>query len=73
MAQCAPTIKKISLELGVTRLHRFRRRRWDAAVEGALVAKYRNTRQTCVCANRFLVQAGVRRIRRPVRGPRRPA
>ncbi len=60
MAQCAPTIKKISLELGGNApFIVFDDADVDAAVEGALVAKYRNTGQTCVCANRFLVQAGV--------------
>jgi succinate-semialdehyde dehydrogenase/glutarate-semialdehyde dehydrogenase len=60
MAQCAPTIKKISLELGGNApFIVFDDADVDAAVEGALVAKYRNTGQTCVCANRFLVQAGI--------------
>jgi succinate-semialdehyde dehydrogenase/glutarate-semialdehyde dehydrogenase len=57
MAQCAPTIKKLSLELGGNApFIVFDDADLDAAVEGALVAKYRNTGQTCVCANRFLVQ-----------------
>lgn len=60
MAQCAPTIKKISLELGGNApFIVFDDAELDAAVEGALIAKYRNTGQTCVCANRFLVQAGI--------------
>jgi succinate-semialdehyde dehydrogenase/glutarate-semialdehyde dehydrogenase len=60
MAQCAPTIKKLSLELGGNApFIVFDDADVDAAVEGALVAKYRNTGQTCVCANRFLVQAGI--------------
>lgn len=60
MAQSAPTIKKISLELGGNApFIVFDDANVDAAVEGALVAKYRNTGQTCVCANRFLVQSGV--------------
>jgi len=60
MAQCAPTIKKLALELGGNApFIVFDDADVDAAVEGALIAKYRNTGQTCVCANRFLVQAGV--------------
>jgi succinate-semialdehyde dehydrogenase/glutarate-semialdehyde dehydrogenase len=60
MAQCAPTIKKLSLELGGNApFIVFDDADLDAAVDGALVAKYRNTGQTCVCANRFLVQAGI--------------
>ncbi len=60
MAQCAPTIKKLSLELGGNApFIVFDDADVDAAVNGALIAKYRNTGQTCVCANRFLVQAGV--------------
>ncbi len=60
MAQCAPTIKKLSLELGGNApFIVFDDADVDAAVEGALVAKYRNTGQTCVCANRLLVQAGI--------------
>ncbi|HZX31816.1 MAG TPA: NAD-dependent succinate-semialdehyde dehydrogenase [Rhodocyclaceae bacterium] len=60
MAQSAPTLKKISLELGGNAPFLvFDDADLDAAVEGALVAKYRNTGQTCVCANRFLVQSGV--------------
>ena len=60
MAQSAPTIKKLSLELGGNApFIVFDDADVDAAVEGALIAKYRNTGQTCVCANRFLVQDGV--------------
>ena len=60
MAQCAPTIKKVALELGGNApFIVFDDADVDAAVEGALIAKYRNTGQTCVCANRFLVQSGV--------------
>ena len=60
MAQSAPTIKKLSLELGGNApFIVFDDADLDAAVEGAIVAKYRNTGQTCVCANRLLVQAGV--------------
>ncbi len=60
MAQCAPTIKKLSLELGGNApFIVFDDADLDAAVEGALASKYRNTGQTCVCANRFLVQNGV--------------
>ena len=60
MAQCAPTIKKLSLELGGNApLIVFDDADLDAAVEGALASKYRNTGQTCVCANRLLVQDGI--------------
>jgi succinate-semialdehyde dehydrogenase/glutarate-semialdehyde dehydrogenase len=60
MAQCAPTIKKLSLELGGNApFIVFDDADVDAAVAGALAAKYRNTGQTCVCANRFLVQSGI--------------
>jgi len=60
MAQCAPTVKKLSLELGGNApFIVFDDADVDAAVEGALAAKYRNTGQTCVCANRFLVQSGI--------------
>ncbi|NJD25997.1 MAG: succinate-semialdehyde dehydrogenase [Betaproteobacteria bacterium] len=60
MAQSAPTIKKLSLELGGNApFIVFDDADVDAAVDGALLAKYRNTGQTCVCANRILVQAGV--------------
>ena len=60
MAQCAPTIKKLSLELGGNApFIVFDDADLDAAVEGAIAAKFRNTGQTCVCANRLYVQAGV--------------
>ncbi len=60
MAQCAPTVKKVSLELGGNApLIVFDDADLDAAVEGALASKYRNTGQTCVCANRLLVQDGI--------------
>src|SRR5262245_42114652 len=60
MAQCASTIKKVSFELGGNApFIVFDDADLDAAVEGAIASKYRNTGQTCVCANRFLVQAGV--------------
>src|SRR6266478_5453743 len=57
MAQCATTIKKLSLELGGNApFIVFDDADLDAAVEGAIQSKYRNTGQTCVCANRLLVQ-----------------
>ncbi|MDQ5917650.1 MAG: succinate-semialdehyde dehydrogenase / glutarate-semialdehyde dehydrogenase [Pseudomonadota bacterium] len=60
MAQSAPTIKKLALELGGNApFIVFDDADVDAAVEGVLIAKYRNTGQTCVCANRILVQGGV--------------
>jgi succinate-semialdehyde dehydrogenase/glutarate-semialdehyde dehydrogenase len=60
MAQCAGTIKKVSLELGGNApFIVFEDADLDAAVGGAMASKYRNTGQTCVCANRFLVQASV--------------
>ncbi len=60
MAQCAPTVKKLSLELGGNApFIVFDDADIDAAVEGAIIAKYRNTGQTCVCANRLLVQSGI--------------
>jgi succinate-semialdehyde dehydrogenase/glutarate-semialdehyde dehydrogenase len=60
MAQCAPTLKKLSLELGGNApFIVFDDADVDAAVEGAMASKYRNTGQTCVCANRLLVQDGV--------------
>jgi succinate-semialdehyde dehydrogenase / glutarate-semialdehyde dehydrogenase len=59
-AQCAPTIKKLSLELGGNApFIVFDDADLDSAVEGAMVSKYRNAGQTCVCANRLYVQAGV--------------
>jgi succinate-semialdehyde dehydrogenase/glutarate-semialdehyde dehydrogenase len=60
LAQCAPTIKKTSMELGGNApFIVFDDADIDAAVQGAIVSKYRNTGQTCVCANRILVQDGV--------------
>jgi succinate-semialdehyde dehydrogenase/glutarate-semialdehyde dehydrogenase len=60
MAQCAPTIKKLSLELGGNApFIVFDDADVDAAVDGAMIAKYRNAGQTCVCANRLLVQSGI--------------
>jgi len=60
MEQCAPTIKKLSLELGGNApFIVFDDADVDAAVEGAIASKYRNTGQTCVCANRIYVQDGI--------------
>jgi succinate-semialdehyde dehydrogenase/glutarate-semialdehyde dehydrogenase len=60
MAQCAGTVKKLSLELGGNApFIVFEDADLDAAVAGAIASKYRNTGQTCVCANRLLVQAPV--------------
>jgi succinate-semialdehyde dehydrogenase/glutarate-semialdehyde dehydrogenase len=60
MAQCAGTIKKLSLELGGNApFIVFDDADLDAAVQGAIASKYRNAGQTCVCANRLLVQDGV--------------
>jgi len=60
MAQCAGTLKKVSLELGGNApFIVFDDADLDAAVQGAIASKYRNTGQTCVCANRLLVQEGV--------------
>ncbi|MEP6967636.1 MAG: aldehyde dehydrogenase family protein, partial [Pseudomonadota bacterium] len=57
MAQCAATVKKVSLELGGNApFIVFDDADLDAAADGALSSKYRNMGQTCVCANRFLVQ-----------------
>jgi succinate-semialdehyde dehydrogenase/glutarate-semialdehyde dehydrogenase len=59
-AQSADTVKKLSLELGGNApFIVFEDADIDAAVEGAMVSKYRNSGQTCVCANRFFVQASV--------------
>ena len=59
-AQCAGTVKRVSLELGGNAPFLvFDDADLEAAVEGAVVSKFRNTGQTCVCANRFLVQAGI--------------
>ncbi len=58
--QCAGTVKKVSMELGGNApFIVFNDADLDAAVEGAIASKYRNTGQTCVCTNRFLVQDGV--------------
>src|SRR6476660_4922174 len=60
MAQCASTVKKVSLELGGNApFIVFDDADLDSAVEGAMASKYRNTGQTCVCANRLFVQDGV--------------
>ena len=60
MVQCASTVKKMSLELGGNApFIVLDDADLDAAVEGAIASKYRNTGQTCVCANRLLVQDGV--------------
>ncbi|WP_086478971.1 NAD-dependent succinate-semialdehyde dehydrogenase [Oceanospirillum sanctuarii] len=60
MKQCADTVKKTSMELGGNApFIVFDDADIDAAVEGAIASKYRNAGQTCVCANRLLVQAGV--------------
>ncbi len=60
MAECAQDIKKVSLELGGNApFIVFDDADLDAAVEGALISKYRNNGQTCVCANRLYIQDGV--------------
>ncbi|MBP6117166.1 MAG: NAD-dependent succinate-semialdehyde dehydrogenase [Neisseriaceae bacterium] len=60
MGQCAETIKKVALELGGNApFIVFDDADVDQAVEGAMLAKYRNAGQTCICANRFYVQRGV--------------
>jgi succinate-semialdehyde dehydrogenase/glutarate-semialdehyde dehydrogenase len=60
MAQCAGTVKKVSMELGGNApFIVFDDADLDAAADGAMASKYRNMGQTCVCANRFLVQDGV--------------
>lgn len=60
MRQCADTVKKISLELGGNApFIVFDDADLDAAVDGAIAAKYRNAGQTCVCANRLYVQSGI--------------
>ncbi|PPR15029.1 MAG: Succinate-semialdehyde dehydrogenase [NADP(+)] GabD [Alphaproteobacteria bacterium MarineAlpha9_Bin7] len=60
MAQCAGTIKKVSLELGGNApLIVFDDCDMEQAIKGAMASKYRNAGQTCVCANRILVQDGV--------------
>jgi succinate-semialdehyde dehydrogenase/glutarate-semialdehyde dehydrogenase len=60
MKQCAPSIKKLSLELGGNApFIVFDDADLDSAVDGALASKYRNAGQTCVCANRIYAQAGI--------------
>ncbi|AIJ09681.1 MULTISPECIES: NAD-dependent succinate-semialdehyde dehydrogenase [Edwardsiella] len=60
MAQSAATVKKLSLELGGNApFIVFDDADLEAAVQGALAAKFRNSGQTCICANRILVQAGI--------------
>jgi succinate-semialdehyde dehydrogenase/glutarate-semialdehyde dehydrogenase len=60
LKQCADTVKKVSMELGGNApFIVFDDADLDAAVEGAMMSKYRNSGQTCVCANRFLVQDSV--------------
>jgi len=60
MAQASGTMKRLSMELGGNAPFLvFDDADLDAAVEGALQSKYRNSGQTCVCANRFIVQAGI--------------
>lgn len=60
MQRCAGTLKRLSLELGGNApFIVFDDADLDAAVTGALLSKYRNSGQTCVCANRFLVQDGI--------------
>lgn len=60
MSQCAPTVKKLSLELGGNAPFLvFDDADVDLAVEGAMASKYRNAGQTCVCANRLYVQEGI--------------
>ncbi len=60
MEECAPTIKKVSFELGGNApFVVFDDADVEAAVEGAVAAKFRNAGQTCICANRLLVQAGI--------------
>ncbi len=60
LAQCAPTVKKVSMELGGNApFIVFDDADLEEAVKGAMMCKYRNTGQTCVCANRLLVQDGI--------------
>ncbi|MEJ2491665.1 MAG: NADP-dependent succinate-semialdehyde dehydrogenase [Desulfuromonadales bacterium] len=60
IASCSGTVKKVSMELGGNApFIVFDDADLDAAVEGAIISKYRNTGQTCVCTNRFMVQEGV--------------
>ncbi len=60
LRQCADTVKKVSLELGGNApFIVFNDADIDAAVDGAMISKYRNSGQTCICANRMFVQSGV--------------
>ena len=60
LSQCASTVKKVSMELGGNApFIVFDDADLDAAVAGAMASKYRNSGQTCVCANRFLIQEGI--------------
>ncbi|MBE1236134.1 NAD-dependent succinate-semialdehyde dehydrogenase [Phaeovibrio sulfidiphilus] len=60
MAQCAPTLKRLSLELGGNAPFLvFDDADLERAVRGAVTSKYRNSGQTCICTNRFLVQSGI--------------
>ena len=60
MAECAATVKRTSMELGGNApFIVFDDADIDAAVQGAMVSKYRNAGQTCVCSNRIIVQAGI--------------
>lgn len=60
MKQCAPTVKKLALELGGNApFVVFDDADVESAVEGAIASKFRNAGQTCVCANRFYVQSGI--------------
>jgi succinate-semialdehyde dehydrogenase/glutarate-semialdehyde dehydrogenase len=59
-AACAPTLKRLSLELGGNAAFVvFDDADVEAAVDGAVASKFRNAGQTCVCANRIYVQAGI--------------
>ncbi|MDP2548361.1 MULTISPECIES: NAD-dependent succinate-semialdehyde dehydrogenase [unclassified Oceanobacter] len=60
LSQCADTVKKVSLELGGNApFIVFDDADIDAAIQGAMISKFRNAGQTCVCTNRFLVQRGI--------------
>lgn len=60
LAQCASTVKRVSMELGGNApFIVFDDANLERAIEGAIASKYRNAGQTCVCANRFLVQEGI--------------
>lgn len=60
MEQCAGTVKKVSMELGGNApFIVFDDADIEAAVQGAMISKYRNSGQTCVCTNRFIVQSGI--------------